>query len=128
MKKLIIVTLLYLILTLSPTLAQTNTTVNIENSSITVKAFESIYNGNKTLVIQISEGKVPLNAPAERLSLSSDGKNHNKTFSLLQISPGKYVVTEPVIIEEGIFKLNLAGCSKLKNVELNFSKPSETKK
>lgn len=107
----------------TPTLAQGSREIAIDNTDIRLQAYESIYNGSLSLVIQLTEGKVPINAPAKRLTLLSDANNNFKNYRLKQISPGKFVTIDNITISDSVFKLKFAGYKKLDNIEINFKDP-----
>lgn len=107
---------------INPVIAQTKAKIQTTNSNISVEASKSIYNGRECLVINIIDGKVPFNAPANRLKLLSDDKNNYKSYNLQQISPGKFVTTDSIIVEDSYFKLVVLNNNKIKDIEISFKK------
>jgi len=120
MKGIILLLLLGFILLVCPVYANNGAKVDTHDPKVGAIASKGIYNGKKCLVITLKDGKVPINAPSKRLKLLSDKNNDFKSFSLTQISPGKYVTTDAIRLQDSYFKLRFLNCSRIKDIEINF--------
>lgn len=114
-----IIIALLVILTL-PLYAQGSVKVESSNPNIIINANSSVYQGKECLLIEIIDGKIPFNPPASRLKLLSDDKNSCRSFNLKQISPGKYVTIDDINLTDSLFKLQVLGSSKFKDVTIIF--------
>lgn len=95
------------------------------NPNVTVSVSKTTYNGNKSLLITMKKGKVPINAPVRVLKLLSDQNNNFKCLSILQIAPGKYVTLDPLVFDDSTFTLKFIGSNKFKDINISF-KPNKT--
>lgn len=120
MKTIQFITLLLLAFLALPIYAQGSVKIESPNPNIVVNANSSVYQGKECLLIEINDGKIPFNPPASRLKLLSDDKNSCKSFTLKQISPGKYVTIDDINLTDSLFKLQVSGSSKFKDVTIIF--------
>lgn len=95
-------------------------TIECDNPRINVIASESIYQGKKILAISIYDGKIPVNAPADRMKLFTDKNNNYKSISLKQISPGKFVTLSSVNTKGSFFKLKLPDNKRINDIIIKF--------
>lgn len=125
MKKIVsilIITFLYLQVS---ALAQSNAKITCENPSVSAIVNEGVYQSHRCLVIQLKDGKIPLNIPARRLQLLSDKNNNFNSFALKQIEPGKFVTLEPVNINDSVFKLKVLNCQSIKEINISFEQSAK---
>lgn len=120
MRKVQFVIIMLLVFLSLPIYAQGSVKIDSSNTNISVNANQSVYQGKECLLIEIKDGNVPFNPPAKRLKLLSDDKNACKSFSLKQISPGKYVTTDDIEFKDSLFKLQVSGFAKFKDVTIQF--------
>ena len=120
MKRLFSAIVLSLIISTNFAMALDAPVITNNNPNVGISVSKTIYNGNKSLLITIKKGKVPINAPARILKLWSDQNNNCKSLDLMQIAPGKYVTLEPVILEESTFTLKFLGTNKFKDINISF--------
>ena len=108
------------ILLANPVFAQGSAKIETNNPRIAVSASEGIYHGHKCLVINLKDGNVPINAPARQLKLLSDENNAFISYGLTQISPGKFVTTEDIVLEQSDFKLRFLNSKRIKDISISF--------
>ncbi|MEW5820742.1 MAG: hypothetical protein AB1782_11165 [Cyanobacteriota bacterium] len=120
MRGIISTVIITFVLTVYPVNAQSSAKVDSHNPKLFVSASQGVYNGRKCLVLELREGQVPVNAPAERLKLLSDQNNEFKSFQLKQISPGRFVTMDDIVIDSSYFKLKFLNSTRFQDVEISF--------
>lgn len=119
MKK-IICSLLFLMFLMLPVVAQNAATVTTGNPNVQASAHKGMYGGRNCLIVTLKDGKIPINAPGNRVKLLTGEENGNKSFYLQQIAPGKFVTTEPIVLDEAYFTLKILGSNRIKDIAINF--------
>lgn len=126
MRLIVVIMLCCCIFSINPLRAETFASITSNTPSMTLKAYKGTYNGNACLILLISQGKVPVNAPAKRLQLLSGETNNYKNFNLVQIAPGKYVTVNPIVLEESTFKLRLMDSDNISDFDISFQTKKTT--
>lgn len=115
-----IILLLTALLINVPVVADASAKITTANPNVHVKAYQGYYLGQKCLIVELKDKKVPMNAPSDMLKLLSDQNNNYKSFKLKQIGLGKFVTTDPITIDNSYFKLKFTGCHRIQDIEINF--------
>lgn len=120
MRKLFGIFVLVLFVTANTCMALDAPVITNSNPNMTVSVSKTTYNGNKSLLIMMKKGKVPINAPVRVLKLLSDQNNNFRSPGILQIAPGKYVTLDPLVLEDSTFTLKFIGSNKFKDINISF--------